>query len=270
MNTIDVSERWDNYRKANSSKPSARENELSKIFALVNPQNGQKILEVGTGNGYLTFPLAQAVGQTGEVVTTDVNEGNIKDVIVKNEAHKLNLVPVLLPPKAGLLVDAKYQNYFDVVTTIATFHHFDNRDEKTGDSGRVAALKCFYQNLKVGGRLVIADVYHGAISQKFFDAIDNPEHCHPLGHPHDFFTTEQLLKVVQDAGFKNIKIETASVPWKFVSSEEAMNFIHTIHNAKCSPEESIAVADKHLGLKQVNDHYELGWELFFLVAEKRD
>ncbi len=268
MKTVDVSERWENYRKANTDKPSARENELSKIFALVNPQKGQKVLEVGTGNGYLTFPLAQAVGQEGEVVTTDVNEGNIEDVIEKNKSKKFSLISILLPPKAGLLTEEKYKEYFDVVTTIATLHHFDNRLDKTGDSGRKDALRCFYQNLKSGGKLVIADVLHGTISQKYFDSIDNPEHCHPLGHPHNFFTQDELLEAVQGVGFKNIKIEVLAVPWKFLSPDEAKNFVHTIHNAKCSPEESIAVAEKQLGLKKVGDHYELGWELFFLTAEK--
>lgn len=268
MKIVDVSERWGNYRKANTDKPSARENELGKIFSLVNPQNGQKILEVGTGNGSLTFPIAQAVGREGEVVTTDVNEGNVKDVADNNKLKGFNLVPILLSPKVGLLREEKYKDYFDTVTTIATLHHFDNRFDKTGDLGRRGALKCFYQNLKVGGKLVIADVLHGTISQKYFDSIDNPEHCHPLGHPHDFFTQDQLLEAVQDAGFKNIKIEIVSVPWKFTSLEEAKKFVHTIHNAKCSPEESISIADEQLGLKKVGNHYELGWELFFLVAEK--
>ncbi len=268
MQILDVLERWENYRKANTDKPGVRENELSKIFFLVNPQKGQKILEVGTGNGYLTFPIAQAVGQEGEVVTTDVNEGNVKDVADKNKLKGFNLVPILLPSKAGLLMEEKYKNYFDTVTTIATLHHFDNRLDKTGDSGRKSALKCFYQNLKVGGKLVIADVLHGTISQRYFDSIDNREHCYPLGHPHDFFNQDQLLTAVQGVGFKNIKIEVISVPWKFTSLEEAKNFVHTIHNAKCSPEESISVADKQLGLKKVDDHYELGWELSFLSAEK--
>jgi len=265
---MDVTERWENYRKANTNKPSARENELSKIFSLVNPQEGQRILEVGTGNGYLTFPLAEAVGNIGEVVTTDVNEGNINDAINKNKHKNLNVVPVLLSPAQGFLVEDKYKNYFDVVTTIATLHHFDNRLDKTGDSGRKNALKHFYQNLKPNGRLIIADVLHGTISQKYFDAIDSPEHCHPLGHPHDFFDENELRNTVTAVGFRNVQIETAYVPWKFTSIDEAKNFVHTIHNAKCSPEESLAVAEKYLGLKEVDGHYELGWQLFFLTAEK--
>jgi hypothetical protein len=44
--------------------------------------------------------------------------------------------------------------------------------------------------------------------------------------------------------------------------------VHTIHNAKCTAEESFEVAKNVLGFKKVNEHYELGWELFFLTAIK--
>ncbi len=114
----------------------------------------------------------------------------------------------------------------------------------------------------------MADPLYSAISQKYFDAIDNPIHCHPLGHPHDFPTKKRLIEMVQENGFKNVQFELAFVPWKFLSQEEASSFIHTIHNSQCSSEESFGIAQKYLGFKKIDDHYELGWELFFLTAVK--
>lgn len=264
---IDVEQRWENYRKANSDRPSARENELKKIFSLLNPQHGEKIWEVGTGNGYLTFPVAEAVSNTGEVVTTDVNEGNISDVIKKNESKNLNIKAKLLSINSPLLED-EYSNYFDSVATIATLHHFDNRKDGTGENGRTKAIQTFYKTLKSGGRLVMSDPLNGTITQKYFDAIDNPKHCFPDGHPHDFFTNERLKEVVEKIGFKDVSIEILYTPWKFNSEAEAMNFVHTIHNAKCTAEESFEVAKNILGFRKVDDHYEFGWELFFLTAKK--
>ena len=55
--------RWEQYRKANSERPEVRENELRHLFTLLEPRSGEKIWEVGTGNGYLTFPIAGAVGK---------------------------------------------------------------------------------------------------------------------------------------------------------------------------------------------------------------
>lgn len=114
----------------------------------------------------------------------------------------------------------------------------------------------------------MADPLHGTITQKYFDAIDNPKHCHSDGHPHDFPTKERLYNILLETGFKEIMIEVANTSWKFDSPREAMNFIHTIHNATCAPEESLKTAKKYLEFNKVNSHYELGWELFFLTAQK--
>lgn len=73
---------------------------------------------------------------------------------------------------------------------------------------------------------------------------------------------------MREVGFSEIFIEKKSVPWRFSSQEEATSFVHTIHNATCSPAESFTVARTILGFEEVGDHFELGWELFFLTARK--
>lgn len=259
-------ERWHNYRLANTMRPEARENELRRIFSLLHPRHGEKIWESGTGNGYLTFPLARAVGKSGEVVTTDVTESNLADVKNKNKEYTLPIKTLLLRSGEPLLHG--YEEYFDAVASIATLHHYDSRREGTGERGRHAALRAFYEALRPGGRLVISDVLHDTITQRYFDAIDDPHFCAPHGHPHDFFTREALADAAREAGFKNISITVELVPWQFTSPQEAQTFVHTIHNADCSPEESFALAKQMLGFENKNTHHELGWELFFLVAKK--
>jgi len=264
MKKSSIRERWDNYRKANTDKPLVRNNELSEIFSLLNPIAGETILEVGTGNGYLSFPIAKAVGK-GRVVTADVSKDNLQSVNKRNY-KKLPIKTVLF--NDNKLFSSINSDYFNAIATIATLHHFDNRKIKTGETGRTGALTEFYRLLKRGGRLVIADVAYDTISQRYFDAIDNPLHCFPDGHPHDFFTPSRLKRLLKMIGFKKVKITVKRVPWRFTSVNEAKDFIHTIHNAKCSTEESFNVAKKKLGFKKVKDHYELGWKLFFAVAYK--
>lgn len=264
----EIIKRWENYIKANADFSHARDNEMRKVFSLANPKEGQLIWELGTGNGISTFLLAKALGNTGKLITTDVNPGNIEFVENKNKQEKLSIECILLPLEQNFLKDKKYENYFDTIVTLATFHHFDNRLENTGDSGRREAFNVCYNNLKDGGIIIIADPLDNTISQRYFTAIDNPEHLPPIGHPHDFPTKDGLHKMAEDAGFKDIKIEILNMPWQFNSENEAKNFIHTLHNAKCSPEESLETAKKHLDFKKVNNHYELGWELFFLSATK--
>lgn len=83
MENQDNKERWGNYRKANNDKPLVRKNELKEIFGLLHPLKGEVIFEVGTGNGYLTFPIAQSIGN-GKVVTADISTDNLLSVEKRN------------------------------------------------------------------------------------------------------------------------------------------------------------------------------------------
>lgn len=265
MTEAQVLKRWESYRRANSDRPEARERELRHLFTLLSPVQGERIWEAGTGNGYLTFPLAEAVGAAGRVLTTDVMESNIADVRERNTKRSLPIEALLL---ADWLPAQPFGGAFDAVTSIATLHHYDNRKEGTGERGRRAALKAFYDALRPGGRLVVSDILHGTITQKYFDAIDDPRLCSPHGHPHDFFTENALADATEEAGFKEIAITVEFVPWRFSSPLEAQHFVYTIHNAQCAPEESFALAQKILGFENKNSHHELGWELFYLTAKK--
>ncbi|HLC94754.1 MAG TPA: methyltransferase domain-containing protein [Patescibacteria group bacterium] len=215
----------------------------------------------------LRFLWQKRVNFQGEVITTDMSSGNIAAVAERNIKENLNIKTFLLPSDNPLLGE-KHNSYFDAIVTMATLHHFDNRKKATGERGRIQALHSFFQNLKKGGRLVIADPLHNTITQEYFDAIDNPTHCHPDGHPHDFFSENRLLQIVNKIGFRDVSLEISYVPWHFMDVDEAKHFMHTMHNAQCSQEESFEIARNILDFKKINGHYELGWELFFLVARK--
>jgi len=263
---IETLQRWEKYRRANTDRPEARERELRHLFSLLNPAKNERIWEAGTGNGYLTFPLAEAVGPEGKVLTTDVTEGNIEYVRSVNAERGLPIEAILIADGLPALEGAA--GSVDAVASIATLHHYDNRRAGTGERGRRAALGAFYEAVRPGGRLVVSDILHGTNTQKYFDAIDDPRLCAPHGHPHDFFTRDALADAADAAGFKNIVITVEFVPWQFTSLEEARTFVHTIHNAQCTPEESFALAQKILGFKNKKTHHELGWELFYLTAKK--
>lgn len=264
----DIAQRWENYRRANSLLPSARENELLKAFELADPAPGERILEVGTGNGYLTFPLAEGVAPGGEIVTADVTQDNLTDVERRNRTRGLKIQLLHFNEADFTPFSKSFAESFDAIASIATLHHFDDRKKNTGESGRRRVIGEFFNVLKKGGRMVLADPAYGTITQRYFDRIDNPMYCHPNGHPHNFFTLERLTEIVTQAGFQKVDSEILYVPWKFSSPAAAKEFVHTIHNARCSADESFAVAADTLGFKNVDDHFELGWELFFLTATK--
>lgn len=259
-------ERWANYREANDRFPEVRSVELAIMKDKVSPQAGEIIVECGTGNGYLTFPMAEAVGSKGRIITYDPTEENLKSVEEKNKSFNL---PIDIRKQTLDYSFAEQDESVDKVATIATFHHYDNKKDNTGTSGRLRALKEFARILKKGGKLILGDVAKGTKPQEYFDSIDNPKYCFPSGHPHEFMDQELAKKLCEEAGLEVISFEILDTSWVFTDDQQAREFLHTIHNAKVTPEESLQHAKQFLIPQQTKDgKLALGWKLFYLIAEK--
>ncbi len=256
---------WKKYRAANTTFPAVREQEINHMLNMINPTTKEVIVEMGTGNGVLTFPMAEKVSSSGRITTYDATEENVSSVVSRNK-------------KMGLPIVGKTQNLdystkelssgTDKVVSLAAFHHYDNYRDKTGFSGRLRAMKEFARILKPDGKVIIGDIATSTNSAKYFNSLDTPELC-PGGHPHDFLNTQSASWLCKKAGLNLQKFEIENVPWTFTSITEAQTFINTIHGSVCSKEKSLEHAKRYLKFWKQNDKYYLEWSLFYLVATKR-
>lgn len=271
-------ERWKKFRQASSTHSEVRKCELKRTLELIAANPGDSVLEVGTGGCYLTFPISRQVQEKGHLVTADVNRIGLEEFLNKKRILE-DVFRTKLPIEPYLFSDAhfesrkfpeSYNSKFDIVASLATFHHFDCRamDIKSGITGRTNALKEFFTMLKPGGRLIIADVGHGSSAQQYFDAIDNPRHFYPLGHAHDFFTPNEFRFHLEKIGFSVKHLAIEEVPWVFESKEHCMEFLCQMHNAKCPPEEVFDIATRILGFESRPGYFALNWQLMFLEATK--
>ena len=256
--------------------PAVRRNEQIAALNLINAKDGEKIFEIGTGGGYLTFPLARMVGLEGQVVTADIDEKGLRAVLA---TAKIQGLPIFIYHYQSDYFSSKKfagleHDPFDKIATLATYHHFDTRGDpasgfvNTGDHGRVALLREAFAMLRPGGVLVIVDVMHDTRTQKYFDAIDDAVHFHPIGHPHDFFPAAQLESELLHAGFAKVEVQIRDVPWRFATEADAMFFFHTFHQALCPAAESFRIARDILGFYKTGEYYEMGWQLGFAKAYK--
>jgi len=255
--------RWNNYRKANDKFPEVRKNELQLMLTKISPEEGEIIVEAGTGNGYLTFPIAQKIGN-GKLFSYDIIPENLAEVKELNRSFNL---PIELKQQKTSYDFEEQDSSVDKVVSIASFHHYDDRS--TEYSGRLRALKEFSRILKLGGKLIIGDVGKNTVSSKYFEAIDTPEYCYPNGHPHDFLSKEEITDLCEQTNFKIESYEVLHVPWTFENEEQAKEFLHTIHNARCSQEQSFEHAKQYLNFWEKDGLFYLDWELFYLVAIKQ-
>ena len=116
-----------------------------RVIAALNIQPGWIIADVGSGGGYFTFRLADAVGPTGKVYAVDVDPDMIGLVAkAAREKSSNNIEPILAQPNDPLLP----KSGVDLIFTSNTYHHIDNR---------VAYFGSLRQSLRPGGRVAILD-----------------------------------------------------------------------------------------------------------------
>lgn len=95
---------------------------LSILLSLIAGGNYRKILDIGTGTGYLAFPLAEEF-QTASVYGIDIAEAIIKK---NNETAKEKGIQNLVFQAFDGLTYPFTDESFDLIVTRYAFHHFPN------------------------------------------------------------------------------------------------------------------------------------------------
>ncbi len=266
------------------------------MLRYANPRPEEKIIEFSTGSGYLTLPLASAVRRKNSVTKalssdkdpSDIgpSAGNGKiityDVVAENKEHV-----AAFSKKYDLPVDAKCfsfaspyiyhfeeaDNSIDKVISLATFHHCDVRrtaynDHHTGIRGRTSIFEEVSRVLVPDGVLVIGDVAENTMSQRYFDAIQEPQYCSPHGHPHSFLSRDTAEEFCRSSGLALVHYAVEDISWHFNDEPEAIRFFHGLHNAQCSLEELGQIVKSILPFRKTEQGISVGWQLCFLTAKK--
>ena len=141
------------------------------------------IMDFGSGTGLLTSNIAPHVGKITAVdvskAMTDVLKSKIEQIVCKLEIAELDLTKETLNTK------------FDAIISSMTIHHIKDVQ---------AIFNKFYVLLNNNGTIAIADL----------DKEDGSFHSEDTGVFHFGFDRNEFMKIAANAGFKDLKIETAS------------------------------------------------------------
>jgi ubiquinone/menaquinone biosynthesis C-methylase UbiE len=115
-----------------------------KVVAALNLKPGNTVADLGSGGGYFTFRLAQAVAPNGKVYAVDVDRDMI--ALVAERARKE--APAIVETIVAKPNDPALPGTVDLVFTSNTYHHIDDR---------VAYFTNLRKYLRPGGRVAIID-----------------------------------------------------------------------------------------------------------------
>jgi arsenite methyltransferase len=162
-----------------------------------NPQSGEVCVDLGSGRGNDVIRLAEEVGAKGFVFGTDISEGMIAKAVANLEKFEVGNAKIL---KAELESLPLRNDSVNLVISNCTINHA---------SDKPAVWSEVYRILKSGGRFVVSDIY---ATQPIADEYRND----PAAVAECWagsVTRAEYLSMLEDAGFKDIKIFEESEPY---------------------------------------------------------
>lgn len=184
----------------------------NRLVELAKLESGQRILDVATGTGIVAIAAAKIVGSKGKVIGVDISTGMLSQARTKIELERLENIEFQE-------VDADYLSFGDrsfnaILCSSAIVYLTDIP----------AALHKWHRFLKPGGIVAfsclaetspITSVLFRAKLQTYGILIPNPNEI--LGTP------EKCYKILQEAGFKDIEIQTEQLGFYLTEAESLWN-----------------------------------------------
>ena len=249
------------YQEALDEFLDTREEDIKYMKKFLAPKNSDKILGIGEGNGFFVKNILDLIGIKGEFVVTDPSVDQLENLEKK---YKTKTLKIILNKAENLNLK---KNYFDKVWSFGAFHHCLNQER---------AMKNIFKFLKPKGKLVLCDVFRETPLSEHFDKFV-AKYCF-CGHDVKFLGETYARTILEKAGFKKENIEILDLPikWKFKKRNDIGKFIYKLHamtliegkTKEKKYENVLKGCEEILGIKKINDFYELNWPMKIIIARK--
>ena len=116
----------------------AEEEQPDKAIALLGIAKGATVADIGAGNGYMTWRLAERVGPTGKVYAVDIQPEMLEMLRRNMQQRKLKNVETVL----GAYDDPKLPaNAIDLVILVDVYHEFSEPQKMLRADSRIAEAR---------------------------------------------------------------------------------------------------------------------------------
>jgi arsenite methyltransferase len=149
--------------------------QVPRVIETLGAKPGMKLVDLGSGSGLFTRPLATAVAPGGVVYAVDINDALLKIVDRSTKEARIGNVRTVL----GATDDPKIPEPVDLIFICDTLHHIQNQPQY---------LKGLAKYLKPGGRVAIIDFGKDW----------------PAGHESMAYSVASLEGWMRDAGFSRV------------------------------------------------------------------
>lgn len=177
------------------NKQTADDDHLEMLLNMAFPQADDIVLDLGTGSGFLAFPIAERT-EASQVIGLDI----VTDTLIRNErkAQQMRLDHLAFVSYDG--DDFPFENSsVDIIITRYALHHFPDL---------VHSFKEMHRVLKPGGRVIISDPAPNNNDHSCF--VDKFMQMKPDGHIR-FYPLDEYRDMMKQTGFKFMKNQMSEI-----------------------------------------------------------
>lgn len=241
------------YRDALTTYAGAWHSDIACMHRFLDPKPGEKILEIGAGNGYFSLAIAKRLGPKGLLIATDPSGDQLSAIEADAEHGNIKVVRT-----SAEEADTGHRD-FDAVWSRGAIHHV---------ADKTAAFRRFSECVRPGGRLVIADVFAGTQLARYFDSVIARTCC--TGHEVAFLSREFAESLCALTGWNTPSFHDITTPWEFERREDIGHFLHLLFSARESytPEACLDAAGRFLSVTPTSSGWALMWPMTILVTTR--
>lgn len=184
------------------------------LVEFVNPQPGERVLDVACGTGIVARHIAPRVGSHGKVIGLDLNPNMIRVARMAAEREGLAIEWRTSPAEQLPFPDIS----FDLVLCQFGLMFFTDRH---------AALMEFYRVLKTGGRVGLS-VWQGLDHHPFYQMLDDVTRRRfgksSVQAVFSLGDSGEIRNLLTGSGFQHVEIEPMSITAHFPNPEEFLTW----------------------------------------------
>ena len=233
------------YNSAMIDCPYARKNEFNYIIELAEISEGNLIIDIPSGGGYLINYIKPSVNvisvETSNLFVQDIQPKTNQSILLCNDISN-TLFPV---------------GCADRVISLAGLHHIEERLNFYSE---------IYRMVKPGGLFCIGDAYKNSSVASFLNIFVNQ--FNSMGHNGIFLSNEDVF-LLKKVGFNIISQKIYGYTWDFTDADAMAGYCQKLFGMNMADIKTIQSGiQSFVGYKLDQHSCKMNWELFFIKAHK--